>query len=314
MERMENILKKIPAGLMVLPMLLGVLVHTFCPQVLEIGSFTTAVFSRAGAATVMGVQMVCLGSRLKLKSVPGILAQSGILLMGKLALGFLCAGIFRLLGTGMIFGVSLVAVAAAVSNTNGSLYLSLTTMYGEDRAVAGTPVLALNNGPFFTMLILAASGYLPLSPIQFLAMLLPMLLGMLLGNLWKSAEEFLSSGVRLLIPFIGFSLGASMDLRDIFYAGFGGILMAGAVTVIGGSLMTCVDRWVCRGSGIAGMAASATGANAVMIPAAMATLLPEFEPYAARAAAQLAVCAIVGALLIPLLTAWTAVKSKSVNS
>ena len=44
-------LKKIPAGMMVVPMLLGAIINTFLPEVTNIGSFTTAVFTSAGANT-----------------------------------------------------------------------------------------------------------------------------------------------------------------------------------------------------------------------------------------------------------------------
>ena len=40
-------LKKIPAGMMVVPMLLGAFINTFFPQITGIGSFTTAIFTSA---------------------------------------------------------------------------------------------------------------------------------------------------------------------------------------------------------------------------------------------------------------------------
>ena len=54
-------LKKIPAGMMVVPMLLGAIINTFLPEVTNIGSFTTAVFTSAGANTAIGIQLFCLG-------------------------------------------------------------------------------------------------------------------------------------------------------------------------------------------------------------------------------------------------------------
>ena len=61
-------LKKIPAGMMVVPMLLGAIINTFLPEVTNIGSFTTAVFTSAGANTAIGIQLFCLGTTLR---VPG---------------------------------------------------------------------------------------------------------------------------------------------------------------------------------------------------------------------------------------------------
>ena len=46
MKIMKTI-NKIPAGLMIVPLFMGILINTFCPRVLQIGSFTTATFSNA---------------------------------------------------------------------------------------------------------------------------------------------------------------------------------------------------------------------------------------------------------------------------
>ena len=74
-----KVLNKVPAGLMIIPMFVGIIIHSFCPGILEIGSFTTAVFSGEGAITIMGVQLLCLGSQLRMKrSTAGIQVSSGI--------------------------------------------------------------------------------------------------------------------------------------------------------------------------------------------------------------------------------------------
>ena len=60
-------LKKIPAGMMVVPMLLGAFINTFFPQVTGIGSFTTAIFTSAGANAAIGIQLFCLGTTLRFR-------------------------------------------------------------------------------------------------------------------------------------------------------------------------------------------------------------------------------------------------------
>lgn len=37
-------MRKFPGGMMVIPLVIGCLVNTFIPQVLQIGGFTTALF------------------------------------------------------------------------------------------------------------------------------------------------------------------------------------------------------------------------------------------------------------------------------
>ena len=51
-----SFLKRVPAGMMIVPLLLGAVLNTFWPHILQIGSLTTATFSNAGAATAMGIQ------------------------------------------------------------------------------------------------------------------------------------------------------------------------------------------------------------------------------------------------------------------
>ena len=47
-------LNKIPAGMMVIPLLLGSIISTLVPDVLQIGGLTTALFSAAGTNTLLG--------------------------------------------------------------------------------------------------------------------------------------------------------------------------------------------------------------------------------------------------------------------
>ena len=84
-----DFLKRIPAGMMIVPMFIAAAINTFCPEIVQIGSFTTAVFSSAGAATIIGVQLVCLGTQLQFKEMPNVLKRGGILLASKFAIGAL---------------------------------------------------------------------------------------------------------------------------------------------------------------------------------------------------------------------------------
>lgn len=80
-------LKKIPAGMMVVPMLLGAIINTFLPEVTNIGSFTTAVFTSAGANTAIGIQLFCLGTTLRVRDMGGVVKRGGVLLISKFVIG-----------------------------------------------------------------------------------------------------------------------------------------------------------------------------------------------------------------------------------
>ena len=56
-----NFMKKIPAGIMVIPLLLGSLVNTLFPNVFEIGGLTAGITSNAGNKYTFGGTVVLSG-------------------------------------------------------------------------------------------------------------------------------------------------------------------------------------------------------------------------------------------------------------
>lgn len=71
----KKTLDKIPGGLMVVPLFLGVLTNTFFPQVLQIGSFTTALFSKEASSTILACFMFLIGSQINFKLAPKALKK-----------------------------------------------------------------------------------------------------------------------------------------------------------------------------------------------------------------------------------------------
>ncbi len=299
---MKKILRAIPAGMVLLPLLCGALLHTFFAPLLVIGSYTTALFSNAGAASLMGLQLFCIGAQIKIRSIPSILKRGGVLFGARLLAGLLVALLYRLFAReNLLLGVSVLAAVAAVSNTNGSIYIATTSLMGRREYTACAPVLALTNGPILTLIILGVTGLSRFSLLPLVATVLPMLLGIAVGNLSKSASAFLEPGVSLLLPFIGFALGAGIDLRQAWLGGLAGIWLAAGAILLGGLIAYGMDRLLNRSDGAAGIAASATGANALAVPAAIALANPLWQPYVAVATTQLAAAVVIGALIIPLL-------------
>lgn len=298
----KSLLRMIPAGMVLLPLLSGALIHTFFAPALEIGSYTTALFSCTGAATLMALQLFCIGAQVELRAIPAILRRGGVLLLARVLAGVVIALIYRFFARGsMLLGVSVLAAVATVSNTNGSIYLATTSLLGKREYAASAPVLALTNGPFLTLLILGVTGLTQFSMLPLVATVLPMVLGIITGNISKPAAAFLQPGVRLLLPFIGFALGAGIDLRQAWLGGITGILLASGTILIGASIAFALDRLLNRGDGAAGIAASATGANTLAVPAAIALVNPLWQPYVSVATTQIAAAVVIGAVLIPIL-------------
>lgn len=302
-------LKKIPAGMMVVPLLLGSIIGTAFPNALQIGGLTTALFSSAGTNTLLGAQLFCMGTALRVKDMPKVLKRGGVLLLAKFfigaALGILVGKFF---GTNGFLGLSSLAIISAVTNSNGSVYLTLMGEYGDQADCGCFPLLALNDGPFFTLVALGASGLANIPFMSLLAAIIPVALGMLIGNLDHEMRDLFAPMGTAIIPLIGFALGTGINLVNIVKGGFSGIALGLITVFVGGAFIVLCDRFISRRPGYAGCAVSTTAGNAVAVPAAVAAIDTSLESIAGTATVQVAASVVVTCILVPFITNWWAKK------
>src|SRR6476660_5040096 len=160
----KDTLERIPGGFMLVPLLLGCAVANRAPKLPTfLGSFSGALFGNP--LPILAVFYVCIGSTVSFKATPYVLKKGGVLLLSKIACGILAAVVLRqLIGPnvvqhGFFAGLSVLAVVAAVNDTNGGLYMALTGQYGRTRDAAAYSVMSLESGPFLTMLTLGVAGF-----------------------------------------------------------------------------------------------------------------------------------------------------------
>lgn len=296
-------LKRVPAGMMIVPLIIGATINTFFPAILRIGSFTTATFSSSGAATAMGIQLFCLGTTLQLRDMPKVVKRGGILLISKFIIGATIGiAIGKIFGLGGVLGLTTLAVISAVTNSNGSVYLALMKTYGDTTDCAAMALLALNDGPLFTLIALGASGLANVPFMALVATVIPILVGMLIGNLDKEMKTFLEPAGNILIPFVGLTLGAGINLSNVIKGGIPGIALGLITVFIGGSFIVFCDIIIGKRPGYAGWAVATTAGNAVAVPAAVALIDPSWAPYVGEATTQVAASVVVTAILVPLMT------------
>jgi 2-keto-3-deoxygluconate permease len=309
--KIKATLDRIPGGMMIVPLIIGAIINTLFPNTAEtFGSFTGAMMT--GALPILAVFYVCMGSTIDFKATPYIIKKGGALLGTKIAtaalVGFIGA---QFLGNGMIdsgffAGLSVLAIVAAMNDTNGGLYMALMGQFGKKEDVGAYSIMSLESGPFFTMISLGVAGLAAFPWQTLLGAVIPLIVGMILGNLDKDMRAYLSKAVPVLVPFFAFALGAGLDLQNVWKAGVLGVLLGLGVVAVTGLTLFFADRFVGKGNGIAGLSAASTAGNAVGVPAAVASANAVFEPLVPSATALVASCVIVTAIVAPIVVAWWA--------
>ncbi len=306
--KIKRAVEKVPGGMMIVPLVLGAAITTLAPHTAAFfGSFTSALFT--GALPILAVFYVCMGARISVRSLPQVLRRGGALLGTKIALGLTVGFLLgHLLGvepvhTGWFAGLSTLAVVAAVNDTNGGLYMALMEQYGRPEDSAAYSVMALESGPFLTMVSLGVAGLSAFPWQTLVGAILPLAIGMLLGNLDTELRIFLSGGAAVMIPFFAFALGATLDLHRVWAAGLLGLVLGLVVVLVCGFCLILVDR-IIGGNGTAGIAASTTAGNAAAVPLLVAAANPSYAAAAGPATVLVAASVIVSSLLVPPLTAW----------
>ena len=304
--KLLHVVKRLPGGLMLVPLLLGVLVTTLTDgwiwKTFE-GTFTQYLWYGT-AMPMLAIFLFCNGTQIKVKTAGKTLYKGIILLAAKVGSGLIIGLLLnRLTGGAGILGLSTMVIVASLTNSNGGLYAAMAGQFGDESDVGATAILAINDGPFFTMLALGVSGF-DIELTALVGCLIPILVGMLLGNLDDEIAEFCAPGTEMMIPFIAFALGSNMTFSSFFTAGPSGILLGvGCVLITGLSgygvykLLRMPRPQVAAGVGT-------TAGNAVSTPAALLAAGTITAQANAVAIAQISTCTIVTAILCPILVSW----------
>lgn len=298
-----QLMNRIPGGLMLIPLVIGSLLGTFAMGFLEMGSFTTALFQQS-ALPLIALLIFATGTQVTLKTSGPVVATAGVVLLCKSIIpATLVILLGQVVGIDGILGVSILAMLVAVDNSNGGLWLAFTGRYGDKRDRGAYIASALNDGPFFSMLFLGASGLADIPVSAMIAAVIPFLLGMLVGNLNPHWREVLRPTPAIVIPFFALALGTGIDLNNIVKGGLSGLVVGAIVAPITGLFVYLGYRFLLRRgyrSGI-GFAAGTTAGNAIATPAIIGLADPTFAPYVETATAQVAAAVLVTAVMAPLI-------------
>ncbi len=290
---------RIPGDTIVYPMIIGVLLNSFIPQLLNIGGFFTSVKNGTGA--LVGVFLFFLGASLDIKSTPKAIKKGAVIIVTKIAMAIVIGLGIAFIFNDNLLGLSSLAVIGGISVANNALFSGITAQFGDDSDKGAVAITSLSVGPTVTMIVLSSAGLASISIGPIIGSILPLILGLILGNVFPFMKKALASCVTGSIIVVGFALGANMSIVQLFQGGLSGILLGVITSVVVGAITIIMDK-VSGGSGVAGAAISSTAASAIANPAALAEIDPAYLVIAPIATSQIAASVIITSFLTPAIT------------
>ncbi|WP_311492260.1 2-keto-3-deoxygluconate permease [uncultured Anaerococcus sp.] len=292
--------KRVPAATIVVPMIFAALINTLGPNILEIGPMTAALTSKEGLNALIDVTLVAVGSQLTIKRLKLAIHRGLVLFLAKwltaIVLGFL---FFKVFGREGFLGISALAFVAAISNHNNSIFIGLIGDYGDEYDMASAAITAIISVPIFTFLTLSMLGIADITPTSILDLAFPILVGIFLGNIDKNFCSFLAGTQKYIMPFLGFAIGAGINLGAIFKGGPAGVVLS--ILTVGASFLISLpaDIFINKRQGWAAISTYTAAGNSVIVPALVANLDKSWQAYESLAAAQLGTVVIISSLLVP---------------
>jgi len=300
-----NKMKALPGGLVIIPLVIAVILATICPQIFQIGGYVTALFYD-GNACMMGLFLILCGSSINVRQVGMPLYKGVTMTAMKFILGVVIGLVVgKICGPAGFLGLTPFVLIAAITNSNGSLYISLSSQFGNATDTGAISILSLNDGPFFTLVALGATGLANIPIDKLIATIVPILIGFIWGNLDKEFRKACSVAQPIVTFFMTISIGSKTDIKTIITAGASGIvlgLLSAATAVIFFFVFNLILPKKERNA--MGAAIGTTALNSAMTPAAVAEADPTMAEYVPMATAQCATASIITLFLCPFIVAF----------
>lgn len=296
---MVKFMKKLPAGTLLVPMLLSALLHTLWPDLLHIGGITEDFLGGHGVNFIVGMLTFSSGLIIDLASFKTMLKRHGVLMLVKLILVVPVSLLYaRFFGQAGVLGISAVAFTVSMVSMNPAMYISLVDNFGEEVDKAAFAFTGLFSIPVIPVLIYSFNGQGAVDWMPILSTIFPLLLGIVLGNFDPDFRELFDGTVVILLPMLGWSMGQGMNLVTAFQAGFSGIAL-GVLYYIFTSSIVIFDRRVLKNDGVAAMAMNSVAALSTSIPAILAQSIPELQQYVPSAVAQILMVNLITVFATP---------------
>mgnify|MGYP004491730937 FL=1 len=302
-------LQKVPAGTMFVPLIIGAIITTVCQGFFQfdlwgtLGNPMKDMFSSSGQMLIIGLMLFCTGTQLKISDMKDALHRGVLLILVRLGIAYLlCALFYMAFGYDGIFGISFLAFVCAVTSANAALYMGIISPFGDKADKASFGIMLICSMPLLPLLFLGfygTSGFGEAQVMQIISLIIPFILGMVLGNLDEDIRKVFAGGNAIILPFLGFEFGSTINLINAFKMIPQGLLLSIVYFIIVIIPFYLFERTVLHRPGYASVASGSLAGVALVIPSMAATSNAAFEPYVTSAVAVLAFVLAVTNILCP---------------
>lgn len=306
---MYKFMKKIPGGLLLIPMLISAVFATFCPNLFYIGGLTEALFTKKGINYIVALITFCSATSLDFKSLAKVLKKQGLMLLVKIILCMAFSLLFfKFFGETGVWGISLLSFVCVLASLNPSLYIALTKDYATKTDESAFGLLGLLCLPVFPIIVysVAQSQAIDFSPI--ISTLIPLILGILIANFDKDFASIFKGSTTMLTPFMGWSFGTGINLIESFKSGLQGLVLVVIFYVIIALPIYLFEVKVLKGNGVSALGMSSMAGLTVSVPLILSQNSDYLASIAGTAASQIALGVVVTSIITPMLVKMLAKK------
>lgn len=294
--------RKVPGGLLIVPMILSSIINTFFPNIFQIGNPTTALFTNKSTMVLVGLMLFASGTQFNLKKIVDVIKRAGILCVGKLVLSYISGLlVINFFGIEGVFGISAVAIISTITSCNPGLYLALVNDYGDEIDEAAFGFLNLIVVPAVPLMILSSTSGQGIDFKIIIANLFPFILGMILGNLDDDFKRLYAPATGILLPFMGICFGSSINLVVALKSGVSGIILTVVFYLINLLPLLLIDRKVLKRPGYAAIAMASVAGLSISVPSLAAEISNAYTPFINTAVSQIALASVITSIITPMI-------------
>ena len=324
-------LNKIPAGTMFVPLVISAIICSICiacglgtgvaneGETLwqYLGNPMKDLFGSTGQMLVIGLMLFCTGTMIKPHDFVEVFKRGIWIILARLAPAYILSCLIFVFCPNGFLGIDPVTLCVCVSSANAALYMGIIPPYADNSDRATFPIMLILSMPLLPFIVISCFGQSTTDAgivgkvMQIVSLLLPFILGFILGNLDPKIREVFKGGNAILLPFLGFQFGSTINLAKAFSDGMLWvaaivlILIYWAVTLI---IPYIVDRFALKRPGYASVGSASLAGVALSIPAMFSAYTFNGVAYTDKvgnATLILAIVLLVTNILDPFFTKWT---------